>query len=99
MKEDKRYKVTEPAIIISTENYKVLQIKKNLQEYLSPQKTGNVQNQKAVPNQADENTIKTDNEQTKQETPTSKSNRTRPPVGIPNMEDSDNPNSNSSPKQ
>ena len=38
LKEDKKYKITQPAIIISNENYKVVQIKKNLAEYLAPPK-------------------------------------------------------------
>lgn len=33
LKDDKKYKIANPAIIISSENYKVLQIKKNLEEY------------------------------------------------------------------
>jgi len=36
LKEFKDYKVTEPTIIISNENYKVVQIKKSLKEYLNP---------------------------------------------------------------
>ncbi|GGD22882.1 type IX secretion system periplasmic lipoprotein PorW/SprE [Flavobacterium orientale] len=36
LKEFKDYKVTEPAIIISNENYKVVQIKKSLKDYLNP---------------------------------------------------------------
>jgi tetratricopeptide (TPR) repeat protein len=39
LNEDKKYKVVEPATVISSDNYKVVQIKKNLEEYLSPQKT------------------------------------------------------------
>lgn len=39
LKEDKKYKIIEPATVISSDNYKVVQIKKNLEEYLSPQKT------------------------------------------------------------
>lgn len=39
LKDDKKYKVTEPVFIISHENYKVLQIKKNLDHYLNPPKT------------------------------------------------------------
>ena len=35
LKETPKYKITEPAIIISSENYKVIQIKKNLETYLS----------------------------------------------------------------
>ncbi|AWK03682.1 gliding motility protein [Flavobacterium crocinum] len=35
-KDDKKYKIAHPAIIISTDNYKVVQIKKNLDAYLTP---------------------------------------------------------------
>lgn len=38
LKDDKLYQITEPAIVISKENYTVVQIKKNLAEYLAPQK-------------------------------------------------------------
>ena len=38
MKDNKIYKVTEPAVVISNDNYKVVQIKKNLDEYLTPPK-------------------------------------------------------------
>ncbi|MBP6182945.1 tetratricopeptide repeat protein [Flavobacterium sp.] len=36
MKENKKYKIDESAIVISAENYSVIQIKKNLEVYLSP---------------------------------------------------------------
>lgn len=96
LKDDKKYKITEPAIVISSDNYKVVQIKKNLAEYLSPQKTVAAPNP-SVQQQGFENSQST--EQQNQETPTSKSNRTRLPVGIPNMKDIDSPNSDSTPKQ
>ena len=35
LKEFKDYKIAEPAIVISSENYKVVQIKKNIDEYVS----------------------------------------------------------------
>jgi tetratricopeptide (TPR) repeat protein len=35
LKEFKEYKITEPAIVISSENYKVVQVKKNIEEYVS----------------------------------------------------------------
>ena len=35
MKEFKDYKIAEPAIVISSENYKVVQIKKNIDDYVS----------------------------------------------------------------
>jgi hypothetical protein len=36
LKENKKYKIDEPAIIVSAENYTVIQIKKNLEVYLAP---------------------------------------------------------------
>ncbi|WP_310294452.1 tetratricopeptide repeat protein [Flavobacterium aquidurense] len=36
LRDDKKYKITHPAIIISSDNYKVIQIKKNLEAYLAP---------------------------------------------------------------
>ena len=36
LREEKAYKISHPAIIISDENYKVIQIKKNLDAYLAP---------------------------------------------------------------
>lgn len=36
LKENKKYKIDEPAIVVSAENYKVIQIKKNLEAYLAP---------------------------------------------------------------
>ena len=36
LRDDKKYKITHPAIIISSDNYKVIQIKKNLEVYLAP---------------------------------------------------------------
>jgi tetratricopeptide (TPR) repeat protein len=36
--EDKKYKINQPGIVISNENYKIVQIKKNLEDYLSPKK-------------------------------------------------------------
>jgi hypothetical protein len=50
MKDDKKYKIAEPAIVISNDNYKVVQIKKNLDEYLTAPKVAPVQ--PAVPQQA-----------------------------------------------
>jgi tetratricopeptide (TPR) repeat protein len=38
LKENKKFKVSEPAIVVSKENYKVIQIKKNLNEYVTPKK-------------------------------------------------------------
>jgi tetratricopeptide (TPR) repeat protein len=36
LKENKNYKIEQPAIVISSENYKVIQIKKNLEAYAAP---------------------------------------------------------------
>lgn len=35
-RDDKKYKIADPSIIISTDNYKIVQIKKNLDAYLTP---------------------------------------------------------------
>ena len=51
MKDDKKYKIVEQAIVISDENYKVVQIKKNLPEYLAPPKVTPVPVQPVVPQQ------------------------------------------------
>jgi tetratricopeptide (TPR) repeat protein len=98
LKDDKRFKITEPAIIISSDNYKVVQIKKNLTEYLSQKKTVVVQNP-LVPQKGFENSQSTKQQESKPVYPVSKSNRTRPPGEVQNMEDNDSPNSNSTPKQ
>ena len=36
LRDDKKYKISHPAIIISSDNYSVIQIKKNLEAYLAP---------------------------------------------------------------
>ncbi|WP_055096809.1 tetratricopeptide repeat protein [Flavobacterium aquidurense] len=36
LRDDKKYKISHPSIIISSDNYKVIQIKKNLEAYLAP---------------------------------------------------------------
>lgn len=38
LKEEKKYQITPEPIIITTKNYSIIQIKKNLEEYLSPKK-------------------------------------------------------------
>ena len=103
LKEDKKFKITEPAIVISSDNYKVVQIKKNLAEYLSPPKTDVVPAQPSVPNpvvpQPAVDNVKTQGqkEQTNGTPPPSKASRTRPPGGTPKLEDNDSPNT--TPKQ
>lgn len=93
MKDDKKYKITEPAIVISNENYKVVQIKKNLAEYLAPPKVTPVPVQPAVvPQQAVPQPVNPDQATPKQRT--SKQGMppgTRPPAGIPTTDDKDNP--------
>jgi len=99
MKDDKKYKITEPAIVISNENYKVVQIKKNLAEYLAPPKVTPVSVQPAVPQQTVPQLANPDQAVPKQGP--SKQGMppgTRPPAGIPNMDDKDNPNPNTPPK-
>ncbi|WP_246021957.1 type IX secretion system periplasmic lipoprotein PorW/SprE [Flavobacterium cellulosilyticum] len=39
LQDEKKYKISEPAIVITNENYSVVQIKKNLEEYLTMSKT------------------------------------------------------------
>ena len=46
LKEFKEYKVPNPAIVISTENYTVVQIKKNLNDYIE----GKIEDNPAQPN-------------------------------------------------
>lgn len=36
LKENTKYKISEPAIVVTNENYKVIQINKNLKKYLTP---------------------------------------------------------------
>jgi tetratricopeptide (TPR) repeat protein len=38
LSENIKYKINQPGIVISNENYKIVQIKKNLEDYLSPKK-------------------------------------------------------------
>jgi len=38
LKENTKYKIPEPAIVLTNENYKVVQIKKNLDTYLAQKK-------------------------------------------------------------
>ena len=105
LKEDKKFKIAEPAIVISSDNYKVVQIKKNLDEYLAPPKAAVVPAQPAVsnpviPQPAVVSPQTPDKEAPKKGTPPpSKASRTRPPAGTPKMEDNDDPNPSPTPKQ
>jgi tetratricopeptide (TPR) repeat protein len=100
MKDDKKYKVSEPAIVISSDNYKVVQIKKNLEEYLAPPKVTPVPVQPVVPQQTAPQPINPDQAVPKQGPPApKKAAGTRPPAGIPNTEDTNNSKPSSTPKQ
>jgi tetratricopeptide (TPR) repeat protein len=85
LKDNKMYKVAEPAVVISNDNYKVVQIKKNLDEYLSPPKDTPAPNQAVVPQpeipqQAVPQSVNPDDSKSKQGMPPGK----RPPAGNPN---------------
>ena len=76
LKEDKKYKVAEPAVVISNDNYKVVQIKKNLDKYLTEPKVTSVPVQPAavpVPQAPD----------SKQPTPQEARKKTMPPGMTP----------------
>jgi tetratricopeptide (TPR) repeat protein len=93
MKEDKKYKIAEAAIVITNDNYKVVQIKKNLDEYLAPPKVTTVPVQPAVPQP-----LNPKEEPVKRGMPTGKTPVMPPPAGDPNMDDKDKPKPNSPPK-
>ena len=85
LKDNKMFKVAEPAVVISKDNYKIVQIKKNLDEYLSPPKPTPAANQSVVPQpeipqQAAPQSVNPDDSQSKQGMPPGQ----RPPVGSPN---------------
>jgi len=85
LKDNKMYKVAEPAVVISNDNYKIVQIKKNLDEYLSPPKATPAPNQAVVPQpeipqQAVPQSVNPEDSKSKQGMPPGK----RPPAGNPN---------------
>ena len=88
-----KYKIAEPAVVVSNENYKVIQIKKNLAEYLAQPKADAVPNQPSVPQEEVSQPTTPDQGLPSQKTPAD----TIPPAVILNS--GDNPNSNSPPKQ
>ena len=59
LREYKEYKISEISYVISSDNYKVLQIKKNFDEFISNQWTTNVLKLPVVENKSADNTIKT----------------------------------------
>lgn len=93
MKEDKKYKVAQPAVVISNENYKVVQIKKNLAEYLTPPAVS-TPNQSETSKQPSQKLLNSN--PALQKSTNAKSGArpgTKPPTGIQNPEDKVNPNS------
>jgi len=48
LKDNKFYKISEPAIVLSNKNYTIVQIKKNLTEYVAQQKTVVVSDQPSI---------------------------------------------------
>ena len=113
LEEDKKYKITEPAIVISNENYTVVQIKKNLAEYLALQKTVDVPAQPIlsdplVPEPAGDTILSADDDQdpnqvapttNKPDQPLTKDAETKPQGGIIDEDDPKKPNPTSTPKQ
>ncbi|MDD5148954.1 MAG: tetratricopeptide repeat protein [Flavobacterium sp.] len=82
---NEKYKVTEPVITITNDNYKVVQINKNIEEYLAPPKA------EAVPQTAIPQSVIPE-----KRTPASKKSEAKtPPAGIQNRQDKNNPNPNS----
>lgn len=84
MKDDKKYKVAQPAIVISNENYKIIQIKKDLDEYLSLSNTAPAPKQtevpqQEIPQQAVPQPVNPGDSKSKQVMPPG----TRPPAGKP----------------
>jgi tetratricopeptide (TPR) repeat protein len=95
MKEDKKYKITEPAIIISNENYKVVQIKKNLPDYLVPPKVvvpvQPVTPQPAVPQTAVSQPLNSNDDPPPAPAKKGMRQASRPPTGAQNMDVNDAP--------
>lgn len=85
-----KYKVTEPAIAITNENYKVVQIKKNLEEYLAPPKATLTTTQTVVPETVISQPLNPETTMPNQNF----SKDTIPKSGIPNTEDKYKPTPN-----
>ena len=91
LNEDKKYKILNLAIVISNDNYKVVQIKKNLEEYLSPQKmvTSPIPTEQQPISQPTAPIINTNNITSPDDVPTNaspqskKAAKTRPPGASP----------------
>lgn len=86
LKEFKDYKIAEKAIIISSENYKIVQIRKNLEEYLNPDLRVVPPPYVAKPKQSKQTEIKQEivipNKNQKKPTQTQSTNNMQPPSGI-----------------
>ena len=88
-----KFKVGEPGIVVSDENYKVIQIKKNLSEYLAQQKTVAVPNQLTAPKQEALKSLNPNQGLPNQKTPAAKSADSAIPIS------GDKPNTNPPSKQ
>lgn len=91
LKEEKKYLIAEPAIVISNENYNLVQIKKNDSEYVSLSKTTVIPKQPETPQAA---------------TPVKENSEKRRAMGIPpsgnqkkDVNDTESPNPIAPPKQ
>jgi hypothetical protein len=91
LKDEKKYKIAEPAIVISNENYNLVQIKKNISEYILPTNATNTQKPTEVPQSV---APATDNSSKKRP-------MALPPSGKQTMDinDTDPPKPTSTPKQ
>jgi hypothetical protein len=86
LKEFKDYKISEKAIIISSENYKIVQIRKNLEEYLNPDLRVVPPPYVAKPKQPKQTEVKQEivipNKNQKKPAQTQSTNNMQPPSGI-----------------
>ncbi len=105
LKDDKKFKIIDPAIVISSDNYGVVQIKKNLDEYLSPKKPVETPSQQLAPKAVvpqpatDRIAVPNDINSNDETLPPSKASKVRPPDGALEIEGSDDPNLGLTPKQ
>ena len=83
MKDNKLYKVAEQAVVISNDNYKVVQIKKNLDNYLTEPKVAPVPTQPAVVPQSSDAKQPTPPAATQQMTPPGMTPPSRKPNSPP----------------
>ena len=88
-----KFKVGEPGIVVSGENYKVIQIKKNLSEYLTQPKTLAVPNQLTAPEQEAPQSLNPNQGLPNQNTPAAEGDDSAIPIS------DDKPNTNPPSKQ